>query len=161
MEEEVEIWKPIKGYEDYEVSNLGRVVSLKYGKRKLLKFGLDSSGYNNLCLSSDGVVITKKPYKLVAIAFLNHKPDGTARLVVDHINGIKTDDRLNNLQIITSRENVIKSIKNPTSKYTGVHWKTSRSKWIASIFLNGKTIYLGAFKCELVAHQTYLKALPR
>ena len=41
------------------------------------------------------------------MAFLNHKPNGN-KLVVDHINNVKTDNRLSNLQIITQRKNTSK-----------------------------------------------------
>jgi hypothetical protein len=47
----MEVWKKIKDFEDYEVSNLGNVKSLKYGKQKILKPGLSKTGYFhvNIC----------------------------------------------------------------------------------------------------------------
>lgn len=50
----IERWKPIKGYENYEVSDLGNVRSLKYGKVKVLKRGISSSGYYHLNLCKNG-----------------------------------------------------------------------------------------------------------
>jgi ribosomal protein L15E len=72
------------------------------------------------------------------MAFLNHTPCGY-KIVVDHIdNNIKTDNRLENLQLITQRENVSKDIKNTSSKYIGVCWHKKAKKWRSSIQINGK-----------------------
>jgi hypothetical protein len=93
------------------------------------------------------------------MAFLNHKPDGTNKIVVDHINNIKTDNRLVNLQLISQRENTSKDKKNGTSQYTGVCWKKSKNKFEAQININNKYKYLGLFTDEYEAHLAYEKAL--
>jgi len=165
----MEIWKEIKGYEDYEVSNLGRIKSLartiyktdgntQTYKEKILKPNNDGNGYLRVCLTKDGKAKDKRIHVLVAEAFLNHVPNGM-KLIVDHINAVKTDNRLENLQIITSRENSSKDKKGGSSKYTGVHWRKRDKKWIAQITINGKVKRLGRFKDETKAAEAYQIAL--
>ena len=148
-----EIWKDIKDYEGlYKVSNLGRVKSLKFGKERILSAATNATGYSLVALCN-GKTKAITVHQLVAMAFLNHKPCGH-KIVVDHINTIKTDNRLENLQVITHRQNCTKD-KKGTSKYTGVHWCKPRNKWRAEIRINGKTKYLGSFKSELEASEAY------
>ena len=160
---ENEIWKDVIGYEGlYQISNSGRVKSLgnnKFKKEKILKDCNDYRGYYKVSLSKNGNVKLRKIHQLVAIAFLNHKPDGTSKIVVDHINDIKTDNRVENLQIITQRENAFKTQGNYTSNYKGVHLKKGRNKWDANITINRKTVYLGSFKDEYKAYQAYQNKL--
>jgi len=152
-----EIWKSIEGHESYEVSNLGRVKSLKCNKERILKRGVDSSGYLHVNLYKDNKMKTKKIHQLVAIAFLNHKPDGM-KLVVDHIDNNPLNNELGNLQIITHRENLSKDRKG-SSEYTGVHWNKSAKKWQSNIRINGKPKHLGYFTDESKASEAYQKAL--
>lgn len=49
----MEIWKTIPNYEDYQVSNLGNVKSLKWGKERILKGALDDKGYFNVVILKD------------------------------------------------------------------------------------------------------------
>ena len=110
----MENWKDIKGYEGiYQVSDLGRVKSLRYGN--ILNPYINSTGYKVVNLSENTKRVTKKVHSLVAECFLNHTPNGY-KLVVDHINNVKTDNSLNNLQIITHRENCSKDKKGYSSK---------------------------------------------
>lgn len=106
--DEIEEWKEVEGYDDYEVSNLGRVRSLDMqvwnGKKyytkggRILSAGLGGTGYYTVSLrgTSEKVAI------LVAHAFC----EGYAGdLIVNHINGCKTDDYANNLEYTTPGEN--------------------------------------------------------
>jgi len=113
--EEIEVWKDIPNYEGYyQVSNLGRVKGLKrtvplmYGRyrvnnEKIIKLPIDSHGYLKCSLCKNGIATTEKAHALVAIAFLGHIPNGNI-IVIDHINGCKTDNMVSNLQIVTHRE---------------------------------------------------------
>ena len=155
----MEIWKKTPGFNDYEVSNLGNVKSLKFGKERILNNRIDKKSYCSVNLSNKGEQIKNfKVHKLVAMAFLNHTPCGY-KIVVDHINNIKTDNRLENLQLITQRENVSKDIKNTSSKYIGVCWDKKSKKWRSKIQINGSTKNLGHFKNEKIAHAVYLYTL--
>ena len=159
----MEIWREVKGYESYEVSNLGRVKSLaridKRGrayKERILKPGVDYNGYFNVSLYKDAKPKTRTIHQLVAESFLNHTPDGYS-LVVDHINGVKNDNNVKNLQLVSARENSSK--REGTSKHTGVHWNNRVKKWRSQIQVNGKIKYLGAFTNELEAAKSYQNAL--
>ncbi len=158
----MEIWKEIKGFEGlYEVSNLGRVKSLKRkftSKEKFLKPYVSTGGYLRVTLSKKGKVKNKKIHQLLAVAFLKHKPCGM-KLVVDHINNVKTDHRLDNLQIVTHRYNVSKSTPKGSSEYTGVRYIKKNKNWRAQIVINGKFKHLGIFNDELEAAEAYQKAL--
>jgi len=161
-----EIFKDIPNYEGYyQVSNFGNIKSLsrvsqnlkrKYiTKEIILKQGINFAGYKSVKLLKEKVYKTYQVQSLVALAFLNHSYDKDKKIVIDHINSIKTDNRLENLQLITQRENVAKDKKNKTSKYTGVCFEKSRNIWRAVIRNNGKEIFLGRFKCEILAKKAY------
>lgn len=167
-----EVWKDIPGYEGlYQVSNFGNVKSLsriKKGKNKngiftyllkdkLLKSYLDDKNYYLVKLYKDSKKTNFKVHKLVAMSFLNHRPCGY-ELVIDHINNISTDNRLENLQIVTSRYNCSKDRKG-SSKYTGVSWDKKRRKWESYISYNKKRKFLGYFNNEDDAGNAYLKKL--
>ena len=165
----MEIWKEIKGFENYEVSTLGRIKSLartiiykdgrvyKY-KSKILKPNINTAGYFYVNLFKNTKSETKMIHQLVAIAFLNHKPNGL-KLVVDHVDSDRLNNELYNLQVITTRENTSKGFINCSSKYTGVHWDKACKKWKSNIKINGKNKYLGLFTNELEASKAYQKAL--
>ena len=127
MENIQEIWKDIPNYEGYyQVSNLGNVKSLS----RIVKNGLGTitvcgkilknlvnttNGYLVVNLSKIGLVKTKQIHQLVAEAFLNHSQKGH-KLVVNHKNFNRQDNRLENLEIITNRENTNKKHKKSKSK---------------------------------------------
>ena len=151
--EQIEIWKTIPNYEDYQVSNLGRVKSLRFGKEKILKHSM-AGNYEKLGLNKLKKAKTFKVHKLVAIAFLNHKQRGMFE-VVNHINFNKTDNRLCNLEIVSARENTNKKHIKSSSKYTGVSWRKIDKKWVSQIYINGKIITLGYFNNEINASIAY------
>ena len=171
MEEEV--WKDIPGWEGlYQASSHGRIESLERmvlrsdGRQKkvngcILKAGLNSDGYYTVVLCKNAKMISFKVSVLVGMTFLNHKPDGTNKTVVDHKDNIKTNNYLSNLQLITNRENLIKFrlIGNYSSKYVGVYWHKRAKKWCSQIQINGKMKYLGLFVNEEEAHETYQNEL--
>jgi hypothetical protein len=79
-------------------------------------------------------------------------------LVVDHIDNDCTNDRLDNLQIISNRENSSKD-KFGTSQFTGVNWRKKNKKWTSRITINKKLVYLGSFIKEKEAGEMYQLAL--
>lgn len=155
----MEEFRDISGYDGmYQVSNLGRVKSFMRGKEYIFKGGINSRGYKHVSLTKNGGTKTKKVHQLVAMAFLNHKPCGM-ELVVDHINDDKLDNRLDNLQIVTSRFNICKTQGRYTSKYKGVSYKKSMGKFQAYINVNNKIIHLGTFTNEKEASNYYENAV--
>jgi hypothetical protein len=152
-----EIFKDIPGFEGlYQVSNLGGVKSFKWGKEKILKPYPDTYGYMQIDLRKSSIRKSISVHKLVAIVFLNHTPCGY-KLVVDHINDNPKDNRVENLQIVTQRENAFKTQGRYSSKYKGVCFDKSRNKWMAKIYINGKKKHLGRFSSEYDAHLAYEK----
>ena len=104
-----EIWKDIKGYEGiYKVSNLGRVLSVRWKtKNKLLKQHITSRYLSvTLCLNTSRKTI--KVHRLVAKHFI---PNPENKPEVNHINGIREDNREINLEWCTARENNTHAVK--------------------------------------------------
>lgn len=120
-----EIWRPVVGFEGYyEVSNQGNVrsveryVNAKLGSKKLLaglvlKKCIDKYGYDRVCLS----VKQKRKYcqvhRLVMLAFAG---EIVGKKEVNHKNGIKTDNRLENLEWVTTSENQKHAFRTGLSK---------------------------------------------
>lgn len=102
----MEIWKDIPGYEGlYQVSNLGRIKSLErdfkdklgrrwYRKESILKSN-NLGGYLSVSLRKDGKTRYKSIHRLVALVFI---PNPNMKLEVNHKNGLKDDNRLENLE---------------------------------------------------------------
>ena len=114
-----EIFKDVKGYEGYyEVSNLGRVRSTSYKGIKILKPSITKSGYLNVIFCINQKREHKLVHRLVAETFI---PNPKNKPQVNHINGIKTDNRVENLEWCTASENGLHAYKNGLSK--NVVWK--------------------------------------
>lgn len=101
-----EEWRDIKGFEGlYRVSNLGRIKSLKRSyrvKEKILKLSIDHYGYYQVDLCKQSIKKTYLVHRLVWEAFNGQIPEN---MQVNHINEIKSDNRLLNLNLMTAKEN--------------------------------------------------------
>ena len=158
----MEIWKDIPNYEGrYQVSDLGGVRSLDrldsldrkiQGKVMSNRMG---GNYFKVSLCKDGKIKDEYVHVLVAESFLNHKKQ--RGIVVDHINNDGFDNRLENLQIITQRENINKDCKG-SSKYDGVY-KGHSDKWYSHLRVSGKDFHLGTFNTESRANIAYQFAI--
>ena len=110
----MEIWKKVEGFEDYEISNQGRLKkNLKYRKyrsyqSKILSPTKDKDGYFRTALSKNGKHYMRIIHRLVAIAFIENKEN---KPCVNHKNGIKQDNHVSNLEWCTVKENNIHAIK--------------------------------------------------
>ena len=96
----MESWITIKGFDNYKVSTTGRVRNIKTGKI-LIPF-TTKGGYQMVNPSRGGVPCKLYVHRLVAEAFI---PTENTNLQVNHINGNKSDNRLDNLEWCTSSEN--------------------------------------------------------
>ena len=167
-----EIWKDITNFEGYyQISNLGRVKSLerivphsasknRTVFERILSPAFDKNGYERVNLSKNHKLKYLRVNVLVASAFLDSHNFNKC-YVVDHINNIKTDNRVCNLQIISTRENTSKDKfrLNKSSKYVGVSFEKSSKKWVANIRINGKATKIGRFVNEYDAHLAYQNKL--
>lgn len=110
-----EEWRPVpvvRFAHLYSVSSLGRVRSeeridpnrrsTRVLKARVLVCPVDPAGYRRLVLIDDGERLGVAVHALVAGAFLGDRPDG---LTVDHINGVKTDNRVENLRYLSRGDN--------------------------------------------------------
>lgn len=97
-----EVWRDAPGYEGlYQVSNLGRIKSLQNGKAKILRLLKNSKGYLRVCLSNENRKYIRV-HRLIAFAFI---PNPENKPQINHKNGIKTDNRIENLEWITCSDN--------------------------------------------------------
>ena len=109
-----EIWKPIKGYEDYQVSNLGRIKSLKNGKEKIMTPGVLRKGYLGINLCKNGIQKPFKIHRLIAETFLDN-PDNLPQ--VNHKDENKQNNRVDNLEWCDNTYNIRYSWSKPVGCY--------------------------------------------
>lgn len=135
----IEIWKPITGYLEYQVSNLARIKSKSGNPMSLIT---DQKGYYKVNLWQDSKRKTFRVHRLMAIEFM---PNPNNLPFINHINGIKTDNRLENLEWCTNSENnkhafhILKAYEN--SNYIGAKGiKHLKSKKVFQFSLDGKLI---------------------
>lgn len=138
MEEQ---WKDIKGYEGiYQVSTFGRVRSFRQSGPRgkivdtphLLKACIANTGYPTVRLSDIyNNTVDKNVHRLVAETFI---PNPENKRTVNHISGDKTDNRVENLEWTTDKENIIHGHKN--GLYTK-HQKRVRCIETGEIFISG------------------------
>jgi hypothetical protein len=121
-------------------------------KRGAIAGSLGSGGYVNIKLFA----ISQKAHRLAWLYIYGYLP----KFQIDHINGIKTDNRLINLREATPNENGqnIKLYKCNTSGFIGVSFHKIILKYQSRITICNKTIHLGYFKTAEEAHKVYVNA---
>lgn len=118
-----EIWKDVDNCNGvYQISNLGRFKSKKFGKENILLPGLTKNGYLTVSFKEIGGHLTRSNYvhRLVAKAFLVNPQDYP---VVNHIDGDRTNNNVSNLEWCTTLHNMRHAIKR-----RGTHWHSSINK---------------------------------
>jgi hypothetical protein len=134
----MEEWKPVVGFERYEVSTLGNI---RRGTN-VLKPGLDTYGYRQVNVYTGGVRYTRKVYRLVMDAF---QPNSDNKPHIDHINRIRSDDRLENLRWVTVSENC-RNREGFDEEMLGIRWYPKNQTYMVRIMRNGKEEYVGCRK---------------
>lgn len=107
-----ELWKPLLEYKGIEVSSVGRIRKAANKRRKeriLTEFPKDKDGYCRCSVQKlDGTWTSQPVHRLVAKTFIDN-PDNKES--VNHIDGNRTNNRVENLEWVTAKENVIHSFK--------------------------------------------------
>jgi hypothetical protein len=110
---------------------------------------------------SDGYCqVQFKDYKIkyhTIIWVLTHGTIVDAEAVIDHIDGNKLNNKIENLRLITNRENGQNRESHRNGRLVGCSLHKC-GKWEAQIKINGKRIHLGYYNTEIEAHAVYLKA---
>jgi hypothetical protein len=164
MQEE---WKDIIGYEGYyKISNLGNVKFLerkittsqseRIYKEKINKIWLSKRGYSVTDLIVNKLRKTKTIHRLTAIHFINNPLN---KPFVNHIDGNKSNNSIQNLEWVNNMENMCHAKKNVkrSSQYIGVGWDKWANKWKSQIYHNGRSIHLGNFFTEQEAYSARVK----
>jgi hypothetical protein len=149
-------WRKIAGFEKYEVSNDGQVRKTQYEMQRsgyiatrggyVMKQQLQIGGYKRVCLSNNvkGYFLV---HRLVAIAFI---PLVEGKDYVDHINGDKTDNRVENLRWVTASENKLNpntmQKKIAKSGHRHIRIRDRESPYEVEIQRNRITVYHKCFK---------------
>jgi hypothetical protein len=125
-----------------------------------MKPDIDKDGYEIIRITNakEGKKNTYKMHRLVLYSF---KPDADKTMQVNHIDGNKRNNNLDNLETVNNRENGTHKFigKNKTSKYAGVSWVKHYKCWRAQVQVNKKKYHLGHFNCETTAYLAYVKYL--
>ena len=144
-----EIWKDIQGYEElYQISNYGRIKSLKYNKDNILKPYMTSTGYYKIDLRKNNTRKIKPIHKLVAQHFIDNpenKPE------VNHKDGNKLNNRVENLEWVTRSENIKHSYK------TGLHIHSPDCKRVYQIDVNTEQMIKSYNSVNAAARQLNLR----
>lgn len=113
--------------------------------------GLDRKGYRR-------VQYRCRAYKVHRLAWLLSYGEWPA-MDIDHINGDRADNRLDNLRLASKAENAQNyPLRANSSGLHGVCWNKRHKKWRAHIRANGQQVYLGSYDTPQAAHEAYLNA---
>jgi hypothetical protein len=117
-----------------------------YRKNNVIAGGLHGSGYRQIKVNN----ISYPAHRLIWV-YCHGSID--ENMQIDHINGVKDDNRIENLRLVTAQQNCFNRSRLNSKGYT---WNKAEKKWQSSIWLNGKLKYLGLYTNEQDARNVYL-----
>ncbi len=129
------MWKTVKGFDYYLINNIGQVKSLHRSGR-LLKPKKDKDGYHEYCLRAEGKSYYRRAHRLVAEAFIENTGNYP---VINHKNGIKDDNRVDNLEWCTVAENTIHGYSMNLNKRTLSSLSKKESLEIKELYEEGNS----------------------
>ena len=130
-----EIWMPIVGFDEYCVSNSGRIISKKRNKKTMLKPFKSGVGYFQVAIHVSGRCIKKYVHRLVLEAFSGPCPNG---MECSHLDGDKTNNRFDNLAWESVIDNNLRKDDHLTNRKGESH---ARSKLTEGDVLNIRRLY--------------------
>lgn len=148
-----EEWFDIPNYEN--IYKINKKAEIKNSQERILKPSLNTSGYLKTCLTNNKVKKYFMIHQLMGLTFLKDYKLKQNKFIIDHLDNNKLNNNLENLRIVSFRENVSKDRKNKTSKYTGVSKNKINKKYLVYINTTGKNKYLGSFENEEDAAKAY------
>jgi hypothetical protein len=142
FDKDYEYWVFIKDYDNYMVSNLGNVFSVK-GNRNL-KPRINNCGYYMVNLCENGIKKTITIHRLVGLHFLKNPEN---KKCIDHINGNIKDNTINNLRWCSYTENSynVKIRKDNTTGIKGIIFDKKSNKYRVRITINKKCKHIGYY----------------
>ena len=145
-------WKTIFSY-DEKTGILVWKINISNIKSGTVAGSLDSKGHLRVNFKGKKYAVHRIAYEIA------HGPIPTG-MEIDHINRVKTDNRLINLRLATHTQNACNSKirKDNISGSVGVFWVESRLRWVATIRVNKIKKYLGSFKTKEKACEARINA---
>ena len=134
------MWKQVIDFENYEINEEGAIRS----GDKIMKQYLNHHGYYTLSLFNNDGEKKKSIHRLIGLHFIPN-PDNLP--YIDHINGKRADNRIENLRWVTREQNYWNN--------KGKGYCFNSGKFQAKIRQNGKTIYLGRYDTPEEARKAY------
>lgn len=162
---EVEEIRDIPSYEGlYAVTSSGRIwsypkqIGFRRGKGSWRKLDLHKAGYLQVILQKDGKLENLLLHRIMALTWIPN-PDNLPE--INHKDGNKINNRILNLEWVTSRQNMHHSTliglqhKNRASSYINVSLRKDNNMWVSRLLISGKRHYIGQFLTELEAALAY------
>jgi hydroxymethylpyrimidine pyrophosphatase-like HAD family hydrolase len=173
-----EVFLEVKDFNDYMISNYGRVLSLpkkinqkkgsyKYTDRKILNPSVNEKGYHHIRLYKNGKQYTFRVHRLVYSTFVNKIPNGYE---INHLDCDKSNNSISNLEICTRQENMNHAVKegrikgkkgssNHFSKFTSSQVKLIRHEYSKGISIRELSENYNVNWCtiqRIVKNKTYV-----